>query len=157
MGIEKDRRLSASLEDYLEAIYNLSKQSGVPRSKDIAKQLGVSRSSVTGALRLLKEKGMIRYEPYDHAILTQAGRTTARDVVTKHDVLKSFFINVLDLSTDVAQQAACRAEHILGPNEIAKFLAFIEFVSSTNKKGYRLVDEFRDFCVQRAGRRKGAT
>jgi DtxR family Mn-dependent transcriptional regulator len=149
----REPRLSASLEDYLEAIYNLSEQSRVARSKDIAERLAVSRASVTGAMRLLKEKGMIHYEPYDHATLTKAGRTAARAVVTKHNVLKSFFINVLGLSADVAQQAACRAEHALGPNVIDQFLAFIEFAGNCDKSGYRLADEFRDFCAARAGRR----
>jgi DtxR family Mn-dependent transcriptional regulator len=153
MGMEKGRKLSASLEDYLEAIYNLSRQSQVARSKDIAEQLGVSRSSVTGALRLLKDKGMIRYEPYDHATLTKAGRTAARDVVTRHDILKSFFINVLGLPVEVAQQAACRTEHTLGPHVIARFLAFIDFVGSTGKDGHPLADEFQDFCARRAGGR----
>jgi len=49
--------LSSSLEDYLEAIYNLTVESNIARSKDIAESLGVSRASVTGALRVLKEKG----------------------------------------------------------------------------------------------------
>ena len=156
MSVEKERKLSASLEDYLEAIYNLSRQSQAARSKDIAEQLGVSRSSVTGALRLLKDKGMVRYEPYDHATLTKAGRTAARDVVTRHNILKSFFLNVLGLPVEVAQQAACRAEHTLGPHVIARFLAFIDFVGSTGKNGRLLADEFQDFCARRTGGR-GAT
>ena len=148
----KEQKLSASLEDYLEAIYNLSRRSRGARSKDIAEQLEVSRASVTGALRLLKEKGMIHYEPYDHATLTRAGRVAARDVVTRHDILKSFFLDVLDLPAEVAQQAACRAEHALGPNVIAQFLAFVEFVGRGNEDGYRLTDDFRDFCAERAKR-----
>jgi DtxR family transcriptional regulator, Mn-dependent transcriptional regulator len=153
MGMENGRKLSASLEDYLEAIYNLSRQSQVARSKDIAELLGVARSSVTGALRLLKDKGMIRYEPYDHATLTKAGCTAARDVVTRHNILKSFFINVLGLPVEVAQQAACRTEHTLGPHVIAKFLAFIEFVGSVSKDGHPLADEFQEFCARRGGGR----
>ncbi len=149
----KEQKLSASLEDYLEAIYNLSEQSRVPRSKDIAEQLAVSRASVTGAMRLLREKGLIRYEPYDHATLTRAGRVAARDVVARHNILKSFFINVLGLPAEVAQPAACRAEHALGRKVIEQFLAFVEFVGSRNETGNRLADEFRDFCVARDGRR----
>jgi DtxR family Mn-dependent transcriptional regulator len=152
----RERKLSASLEDYLEAIYNLAEQSRVPRSKDIAQELAVSRASVTGALRLLREKGMIHYEPYDHATLTRAGRAAARDVVARHNILKSFFINVLGLPAEVAQQAACRAEHALGQDVIGRFLAFVEFVGGRDTSGARLADEFRDFCAARAGR-KGAT
>ena len=63
MAAANNNDLSASLEDYLEAIFNIASQSKIARSKDIAKMLGVSKSSVTGALRALKEKGLANYEP----------------------------------------------------------------------------------------------
>ena len=90
----KNANLSASLEDYLEAIFNLSGQSKVARSKDIAKLLRVSKSSVTGALRVLKKKGLANYKPYDFVTLTKSGQAAAAEVVRKHNILKSFFVNV---------------------------------------------------------------
>jgi len=142
-------QLSASLEDYLEAIFNLASEANVARSKDIAKRLAVSKSSVTGALRVLKEKGLANYEPYDYVTLTDAGRAVAEQIVRKHNVLKSFFENVLGVETDVAQQAACRAEHTLGPEIITKLLAFIEFVSGSSENGYHVGREFLRFCRNR--------
>lgn len=142
-------QLSASLEDYLEVIFNLASEANVARSKDIAKRLAVSKSSVTGALRVLKKKGLANYEPYDYVTLTDAGRAAAEQIVRKHNVLKSFFENVLGVETDVAQQAACRAEHTLGPEIITKLLSFIEFVTQNNKNGYYLVDEFQQFFKSR--------
>lgn len=142
----KSQRLSASLEDYLEAIFNLAGESKVARSKDIAKLLRVSRSSVTGALRVLKKKGLANYKPYDYVTLTEAGQDAAAEVVRKHNILKSFFVNVLGVDTDTAQQAACKAEHTLGPEVIAKLLSFIEFVTRSSKNGYNLADEFKQFC-----------
>ena len=124
----KSKRLSASLEDYLEAIFNLAGESNVARSKDIAKLLGVSRSSVTGALQVLKKNGLVNYQPYEHITLTKSGRAAAAEIARRHSILKSFFINVLGVETDVAQQAACKAEHALGPGIIAKLLCFIEFI-----------------------------
>ena len=56
MAIRTDEKLSASLEDYLEAIYHLTARQDVARSKDIADSMGVTRASVTGALRALSEK-----------------------------------------------------------------------------------------------------
>ena len=70
----ENANLSSSLEDYLEAIFNLLKESNIARSKDIAESLGVSRASVTGALRVLKEKGLANYKPYDYITLTETGR-----------------------------------------------------------------------------------
>lgn len=142
-------QLSASLEDYLEAIFNLVRESKVARSKDIAKRLAVSKSSVTGALRLLKEKGLANYEPYDYVTLTDAGRTIAEEIVRKHNILKSFFESILGVETEVAQAAACRAEHALGSEIIARLLAFSEFVGGSNKNGYDLAGEFQRFCENR--------
>jgi DtxR family Mn-dependent transcriptional regulator len=141
----KKSNLSASLEDYLEAIFNLASESDVARSKDIAELLNVSKSSVTGALRVLKKKGLANYKPYDFVTLTDAGQAAAAEVVKKHNILKSFFINVLGVEKDIAQQAACKAEHTLGPEVIARLLSFIEFVAKNGEKGYRLADKFKKF------------
>jgi len=150
-------QLSASLEDYLEAIYNLAGESEVARSTDIAELLDVSKSSVTGALRLLKEKGLASHEPYGGVTLTDSGRARAQDVVRKHNILKSFFVRVLGIDAGIAQEAACRAEHTLGPEIIARLLAFIEFVTENSKNGDPLAERFKQFCRSRpAGRdRKG--
>jgi DtxR family Mn-dependent transcriptional regulator len=126
MPTAKDRNLSASLEDYLEAILNLTDQSNVARSRDIAAMLGVSKASVTGALRHLKEKGLVNYKPYAYVTLTEAGRAAAAEVVRKHNILKSFFINVLGVDKDTAQRAACKAEHALGPKVIARIRHLME-------------------------------
>lgn len=141
----KGNDLSASLEDYLEAIFDLAGESKVARSKDIARLLGVSRASVTCALRVLKEKGLANYKPYDFVTLTEAGRSTAAGIARKHSILKSFFVNVLGIKTDIAQQAACKAEHTLGPEIIARLLLFIEFVTENSEKGYDLADKFAKF------------
>ena len=149
MVATKKIHLSASLEDYLEAIFNLANESNIARSKDIAKSLGVAKSSVTGALRVLKKKGLANYKPYDYVTLTETGRSTAAEIVKKHDILKSFFINVLGVEPDVAQQAACKAEHALGPGIIEKLLSFIEFVNRSNKNGCDLAQEFQKFCEKK--------
>ena len=153
MSAGQNVQLSASLEDYLEAILNLTRESNIARSKDIAETLGVSRASVTGALRVLKKKGLANYKPYDYVTLTEAGRAAAVHIAGKHEILKSFFINVLGVETDVAQQAACRAEHALGPGIISRLMSFIEFVTHRGKNGYDLAEQFQEFCRTSGGRR----
>jgi len=149
MVAAKANDLSASLEDYLEAIFNIAGPSKIARSKDIAKLLGVSKSSVTGALRVLKKKGLANYKPYDYVTLTESGRAAAAEIVRKHNILKSFFINVLGLKPDDAHKAACKAEHALGPGIISKLLCFIAFVTESNKNGYDLAAQFQEFCKMR--------
>ena len=66
MGLGKPEKLSASQEDYLETIFNLTADSAVARSREIADKLGVTASSVTGALRSLAQKELIHYQPYGY-------------------------------------------------------------------------------------------
>jgi DtxR family Mn-dependent transcriptional regulator len=156
MSTGSHQKLSASLEDYLEAILNLAGAEGDARSKDIARALGVARSSVTGALQLLREKGLANYEPYGYVTLTQRGRVAAREVARKHDVLNSFFMDVLGVEKEAAQQAACRAEHALGPEIIGRLVNFVDYVAASGKCGRDVAGEFRQFCRRRpAGAREG--
>ena len=138
MGPGNRQRLSASLEDYLEAIFNLAAESDGARSKDIAEVLGVARSSVTGALQA-------NYRPYGCVTLTDSGQTAAAEVVRKHNVLKVFFIEVLGVDREIAQRAACKAEHALGPEIISRLLSFIAYVTESSKNGHDVADEFRQF------------
>ena len=146
----KKADLSASLEDYLEAIYNLAAESGVARSKDIAELLAVSKASVTGALRLLKKKGLANYKPYDFVTLTKKGNDAAAEVAGKHRILKSFFTDVLGLKPETAQHAACKDEHVLGANVISMLLIFCDFVTGENQNGYDLNTRFRKFCKRKS-------
>jgi len=150
------QKLSASQEDYLEAIFNLASDSQGARSKDIAEALGVARSSVTGALQTLKEKGLANYRPYGCITLTRRGRAAAEGIVRKHNILKSFFVNVLGVDNEVAQPAACRAEHALGPEIIGRLLSFIEYVTASHKNGHDVIGEFRKFHETHQIRQPGA-
>ena len=146
MSIDTKRKLSASLEDYLEAILNLSAGSKVARSKDIAEAVAVSRSSVTGALRTLADKGLVNYKPYGYITLTDQGWALAERVARRHNIIKSFFVNVLGVDPNAAGQAACKAEHALGPKIVARLLHFIEFTTANNANGFDLAKEFAKFC-----------
>ena len=137
------KKLSASSEDYLEAIYNLAQRHKVARGKDIAQTLNVSRASVTGAIKLLFDKGLANYEPYGYVTLTEKGSKEAQSVVKRHNIIESFFVNVLGVDEQDAKQAACKAEHALGPAIIPRLLSFTEFYC---KQGGYITAEFQRFC-----------
>jgi DtxR family transcriptional regulator, Mn-dependent transcriptional regulator len=149
MATKKQQNLSASLEDYLEAIFFLTRDAAVARSKDIADRLGVARPSVTGALRQLAQKGLINYEPYGLVSLTKVGQARAAGVAKKHDVIKSFFVDILGVEAESATEAACRAEHTLGKPIVAKLMSFIEFVTQERQGGNNMVADFQKFHQQK--------
>jgi len=122
--------LSASLEDYLEAIYHIVCGKQAARAKDIVQRLGVKNSSVTGALRVLTDKGLISYAPYDVITLTAEGKRISEGVVRRHEALRDFFVKVLSLEVELADKAACNMEHALPAKILVRLTRFVKFVES---------------------------
>ena len=120
--------LSESLEDYLEAIFHIAAAKKAARAKDISDRLGVTRASVTGALRVLAEKSLVNYSPYDLVTLTSAGAKAARNVVQRHEALHDFFVTVLGVEELEAERSACRMEHALSPPLLARVAQFVKYV-----------------------------
>jgi len=144
--MKKSRQLSASLEDYIEAIYHIIAEKQVARGKDITARLGVSGASVTEALRSLSKKGLINYAPYEVITLTDAGSIVAQDVIRRHNALKQFFIEVLAIDEDIAEQGACKIEHTAPPEIIDRMVNFIKFIKQCPRGGKDLIKGFTDFC-----------
>jgi DtxR family Mn-dependent transcriptional regulator len=119
--------LSASLEDYLETIYFLSRDEGQARPKEIAKRMKVRAASVTGALRALAEKGLINYAPYTSVTLTDEGREVARGIAVKHEALLHFFTQVLGIESSEAEEFACSMEHNIPDHILQRFVRFAEY------------------------------
>ena len=145
--------LSASLEDYIEAIFHVIAQKQAARPKDIAKRLKVSNASVTGALRALAEKSLINYAPHDLVTLTPKGLAAAEDVVRRHEVLRDFFVNVLAVTEAEADPAACKMEHSIPKTILERFIQFAEFVEACPRGGTKWISGFRHHCDHMAGQR----
>jgi len=113
INMAKESVLTPSLENYLEAILYLEKKNKVARVKDIANMLDVQMPSVTGALKTLKSKGLIRYEKNSYINLTERGTSIARSVQNRHSIIANFLERTLGLSPDDAERQACQMEHII--------------------------------------------
>ncbi|HSO09503.1 MAG TPA: metal-dependent transcriptional regulator [Desulfoprunum sp.] len=146
--MKKKKDLSASLEDYIEAIHHIVNEKHVARSKEIASRLEVSRASVTEALRALARKGLINYAPYEAITMTAKGRKVAGDVIFRHDTLKQFFIEVLAIDRKIAEEAACRIEHAAPPEVIARMISFTQFMQCCPRGGEDLIKGFANFCTE---------
>lgn len=120
--------LSASLEDYLEVIFHVVEAKGAARPKDIIRELKISASSVTAALKSLAAKDLVNYAPYDVITLTERGEKIARDVAHRHETLRRFFIKVLAVDQKLADEAACQMEHAVPTELVDRFVRFLEFV-----------------------------
>lgn len=141
--------LSASLEDYIEAIYHIVEENQVARAKNIAERLDVSRASVTEALRTLSSKGLINYAPYEVITMTKIGQEVAQDVIFRHTTLKNFFTRILTIDDETAEEGACRIEHTAPPQVIRRMIDFMKFVQSRPQEEQGLIDSFRDFLDEK--------
>lgn len=135
--------LSASLEDYLEAIFHIQREKRAARPKDISRRLNVGNSSVTGALKALAARQLVNYAPYDVVTLTPTGEEAARDVVWRHETLREFFIKILAADADLAEKAACEMEHAVPSELIDRLVRFVEFVEMCPKGEPGLLAGFR--------------
>ena len=138
--------LSSNMEDYLEAIFHISEEKQAARAKDIADRVQVNKSSVTGALRSLSEKGLVNYAPYDIITLTPKGKKLAAEIVRRHEALKDFFIKILLIDKNEAEEASCRVEHAVSKNIIDRLIQFVEFMEICPRGGKKWLRGFRRHC-----------
>jgi DtxR family Mn-dependent transcriptional regulator len=104
---------SEQLEEYLESILDIEETEGIAKTSAIARCMKVAPASVTGALQTLADKGLVHYEPYKGAYLTDPGREMARKVKRRHRLLEVFLSDVLHINRDNVHEEACRMEHTL--------------------------------------------
>ena len=138
--------LSASLEDYLQAVYRIQSAKQAARPTDIAVAVGVNNSSVTGALRTLSGRGMVNYAPYDVITLTPEGKRLAEEIVRRHDVLIRFFTEVLNAEPEEAEATACRVEHVISNEILDRLVRFVEFLQLCPRAGTDWIREFWERC-----------
>jgi len=126
--MKERKKLSASLEDYLEAIYLITRKNGEARSREIMKKLGVSGPSVTEALQVLSEKKLLYYQPYGAITFTSDGEKIAQDILHRHETLRNFFVEVLGIDSKTADKGACRMEHVASENIIERMIKYTEYL-----------------------------
>jgi Mn-dependent DtxR family transcriptional regulator len=104
--------LGESLEDYLESIYILSMQLPHVRSVDVASHLGFSKPSVSHAVKLMHEKGLIELDGSKNLTLTPEGEQVAKEMYRRHVFFSDMLTNI-GVPREIATEDACRIEHII--------------------------------------------
>ncbi|MCR5481450.1 MAG: metal-dependent transcriptional regulator [Clostridia bacterium] len=104
--------IQESGEMYLETIYVLSRESDTIRGIDVGDYLGYSKPSVSRALNLLKEDGLVQRDKNGYIKLTEAGEKIAKNIYERHAVLTRLLINI-GVDEETAAEDACRVEHYI--------------------------------------------
>lgn len=121
-------QINESSENYLETILVLSRKLPVVRSVDIANELGFKKSSVSVAMKNLREKNHITVTDAGFIYLTDEGRKIAEMIYERHEMI-SGFLEKLGVSKEIAAEDACRIEHVISKES---FAALKDFILSMN-------------------------
>jgi Mn-dependent DtxR family transcriptional regulator len=121
-------KIQASAEDYLEAIYVLSRQGRV-RSVDIAKHMGFAKPSVSVALRQFRENGYVEETSDRSIVLTEKGAAIAQHVHERHTLLTDALV-ALGVSHETAVADACKIEHVISTETFEKIRDYFAQVHS---------------------------
>lgn len=118
-------KLTFTMENYLEAVYELSKGESGARVSDIAERLDVTKASTNSAMTTLSEKGLITNEKYGEIFLTPAGKQLAEITSKKHQIIREFFVTLLNIDPVTADEDACAIEHVISSDSIQAMQEFM--------------------------------
>ena len=121
-----------SAEDYLESMVILKEKNGYIRSVDIAEYLGVTKPSVSNAMKRLREENYIEMNRSGFITLTEKGMGIADKIYTRHKKLTDFF-TALGVAPQVAEDDACKIEHDISDETFDAICSHIDRFSKANK------------------------
>jgi len=105
--------MSASTEEYLEALFTLTQDGRAASTSNISKRLNIAPASVTEMLKKLADNDYVNYSPYRGATLTHKGFDLAEKMTRKHRLLERFLHDILHIGNDKVHKEACAMEHAL--------------------------------------------
>jgi len=141
----KTKKITSSMEDYLEAIFNLGQEKNFVRVKDIARKMGVKMPTVTSMLKNLRDRGFVHYEKYEFVELTESGNEVGKDMSSRHELLFTFLKDILKIDLVTADEDACRMEHALSAATLESLIDFMEFLQTCPRVGMEWIDRFEEF------------
>ena len=117
--------IKESAENYLETIYMLNKTRGFARSIDVSNELGVSKPSVSVAMKNFRESGYIETDADGRITLTKKGLEVAERVYERHQVVAKALI-ALGVDEETAFEDSCKIEHDISQKTFEKIKDFLQ-------------------------------
>lgn len=135
--------LTARVEDYLEAVLDIEMSGQAATVTQIAKNLGVTKATITASLKKLNDSGLLVHEHYGDVILTDEGRSRALAVYRRHEFLTDFFVRILGFSRERASSVACVMEHEMDEASERRLAAFTDALATAERNGEEWMRELR--------------
>ncbi len=118
----KIQEVTSTKEDYLRALYLLGKSTGVV---DLARHLGLSKSTVSERLEALAKQGFVSHKKYKKLQLTKKGEILAKNLTYKHRVIEVFLHNFLNIPKNKVHEEAHKLEHAFSDGAIKRLGRFV--------------------------------
>lgn len=125
-----DNELSHSMAHYLLTIHKLKEGLGYARVTDIAKELGLTKGSVSTALGNLKKKNLIVEDENKFLDLSDTGHDEVHHMLSIRTLMYYFLKDILDVDDDMAHKDSCLVEHLLSPETREKLFAFMQKITT---------------------------
>ena len=122
---DMDRTLTASMEDYIEMIYRLSKDNGYTRINDLAKNLNIKPSSATKMIQKLSETDYLKYQKYGVIVLKEKGYNLGKNLLNRHNTVEEF-LKLLKVKDENILQETEKIEHTISDDTLKCIKNFLE-------------------------------
>lgn len=129
-----DSDLTHSMAHYLLTIHKLKEQKGYARVTDIAKDMGLTKGSVSTALNNLKKKKLVIEDESKFLSLSEKGHNEVHMILTSRTLLYYFLKDILNVSDEVAHKDSCLMEHLLSDETREKFFQFMKTTATDPEK-----------------------
>ncbi len=108
-----ETKITAGVEEYLEALFHLEEENRAVQTKALAEHLKLKPASVTEMVKRLTAQKLVTHTPYKGVYLTERGRTAAAALVRRHRLSERFLADMLDVPWDELHDEACKFEHVI--------------------------------------------
>jgi DtxR family Mn-dependent transcriptional regulator len=143
--------ITHSAAHHLMAIDDLIQRLGYARVSDIARQLNITRGSVSISLQPLKKAGLIVQDENRHLRLSEMGQQLVDAVKTKRQVVRRLLNDVLGVEQTQAEIDACKLEHLISNEAARRLVSFLRFMDSAPEKTSQFLARWREFDPSCAG------
>jgi DtxR family Mn-dependent transcriptional regulator len=135
---EEKHMRKKTIEEYVELIYILEQEHGHAHTGTIAAEMDIKAPSVTEMLQKLEKEGLVEYQGYMGATLTEKGKKTALALMEKHRIIQEF-LELIGIDTTTAERDACQIEHHVSTGSVRRLEKFVAFLQHDPD----LLDKFR--------------
>ncbi|RMF72762.1 MAG: metal-dependent transcriptional regulator, partial [Planctomycetota bacterium] len=137
--------ITHSAAHHLMAIDDLVRRTGYARVSDVARQLNITRGSVSMSLKPLKEAGLIVQDENKHLRLSEAGQALIDGIKTKRLLVTRLFADLLGVDRLQAEIDACKLEHLISDETASRLLSFLRFIESDPQRTRAFIEAWKKF------------